>query len=251
MTQLSDTPISAYDPFDCPSCGSSPPADSEPRRCECGYSYPKTYSIPGDFPWSFDDKIGTEFRRHRALRLLGKFVGEDPERLSEFSHVEYLALSRFPKFSLDMLAGFGALRVLDLDFQRMETLEGIERLPLRVLRMTELRRLENISALSGLPLIVLTVAICNRLEDYGPLGNLRQLLRCEIEARHVPSLGFLRRIGTLRRLALAVDRVDAAVVEDLSELSQLEWIGLRRRLLAPNGLVRLRQALPSCTIEVW
>ena len=251
MTQLSATPVSTYYAFPCPNCGRLPPAGSEPERCECGYSYPKTYVIPYDFPWSFDEPFWSELRTHRALRLLGRFVGKDPGRLAELRHVEYLALSRYPSFGFGLLEEFRVLRSLELDFMQIKTLDGIGQLSLTTLGMTELKDLEDIGALGGLPLLLLRMALCKRVKDYEPVGDLHHLERFDLETKVVPSLGFLRRISTLRRVALAIDKVGSDAVAELSELSKLEWIGVRQRLLGRAGLGRLREALPGCKIDVW
>ena len=251
MTQLSAIPVSTYYAFPCPNCGRLPPAGSEPERCECGYSYAKTYVIPYDFPWSFDEPFWSELRTHRALRLLGKFIGKDPGRLAELKHVEYLALSRYPGFGFSLLEEFRVLRSLELDFMQLKTLDGIGQLSLTTLGLAELKALEDISALSGLPLVLLRMALCNRVKDYEPVGELERLERFDLEAKVVQSLGFLRRISSLRRVALAIDKVDSDAVAALSELSNLEWIGVRQRLLGRAGLGRLREALPACKIDVW
>src|SRR5262245_58521513 len=109
MAQLSATPVSTRYAFACPRCGSVPQAGTEPQRCECGYEYPNTYVIPYDFPWSFEEPFRSELNSHRALRLLGRFVGKDPRQLSTLKHVEYLAISRYPKFDFGLLAGFRSL----------------------------------------------------------------------------------------------------------------------------------------------
>ncbi len=206
--------------------------------------------VPYDSPWSFDEAFGTAFREHQALRLLGKFIGKDPARLSELVHVEYLALSRYP-FTFELLAGFHALRVLELDFLQLKSLGGIERLDLKSLAISELRQLEDISGLRTLPLVGLKVALCNRVMDYGPIGDMDRLERLNVEAKQVPSLAFLTRLRTLRRLGLAVDKVDSNVVEDVLALSGLQWLGIRKRLLGRGGLERLNVALPNCKVDVW
>ncbi|MCC6180032.1 MAG: hypothetical protein IT305_32360 [Chloroflexi bacterium] len=251
MVQLSATPVSTRYAFVCPDCGRIPAAGSEPTDCECGYSYPKTYVVPYDSPWSFDEPFWTELRSHRALRLLGRFVGGDPARMRELKHVEYLALSRYPGFGFRLLEEFKELRVLELDFLQATTLDGIEALPLTALGLTELKYLQDINALRGLGLLVLRMALCDKVEDYDPIGDLRCLQRFDLEAKVVPSLEFLQRVGTLRRVGLAAGKATGDVVAQLSGLRHLERLGVSKRLIGRAGVRRLQEALPHCAIDAW
>lgn len=251
MIPLNSKPISVFLPLPCPCCGRKPPASSEPKCCECGYAYPLAYSIPYDFQWSFEEPFLTAFRNHRALHLLGHFIGKNPERLMDFKHIEYLSISRYPKFDFSWLSVFGELLSLELDYLQLKTLDGIEKLPLKILKMTELRQLESISALGLMDLKVIEIALCNRIRDYNAIGDLYHLERFELEAKFLESLDFLRKLSHLRELGLAVDKVEKDSIEVLANLSMLERLGIRKRLLGRNGLVKLKEMLPGCKIDVW
>lgn len=251
MVQLSSNPISTFLPFPCPCCGTKPPASPETRLCICGYVYPIGYSLPYDFAWTYEEPFLSEFHKHSALHLLGRFVGKNPERLIEFDHIEYLSLSRYPKLQFNMLEGFNNLRVIELDYQALTSLDGIEQLPLRVLRLTEFRHLIEINALRDMNLISVDMALCNKVKDYSPIGDLPQLKRFLLETNVVLSLDFLRKLSNLSHLFLAVDRVESDVLDALSQLPNLIHLGLRKRLLGTNNLIKLREKLPNCKIDIW
>jgi hypothetical protein len=251
MLKLSATPTTVRYPFMCPECANAPVGEIE--RCpRCEYAYPQTYVIPYDCAWSFATPYESNLRAHSGLRLMGKFVGEHPERLQELTHAEYLYLSRYPKLTFDWLRGYGRLRVLELDFLQITSFAGIQEASrLSVLAVTELRRLSDLSALAGLSLVALRMGLCNKVEDYSPIGRVQRLRRFQVEANVVPSVEFLAGLADLRELGLAVNRIGGEWIELIAGLKHLEWLGIRKKALPRGGAERLRTALPDCRIDIW
>lgn len=130
MSRLSAGPGSAYLAEPCPGCLAEPSFDREMSSCpRCGYAFPLVFVLPYDCEWDYSPDLFVRFQAHDGFRLLGKFTGNNPERLASLSHARYLYLSRYPRFTFEWLRGFGRLLSLELDYAGLASLEGIAELP--------------------------------------------------------------------------------------------------------------------------
>jgi hypothetical protein len=83
-----------------------------------------------------------------------------------------------------------------------------------------------------------------------PWRGLRELEL--LSNRRMTAEGFakLATSSKLRRLDLGFNELADRDVPQLSRLRQLEWLGLRKTNFTPDGLARLRAALPSTLVDM-
>jgi hypothetical protein len=182
---------------------------------------------------------------------MAKYDGRSPGRLAELGHCRRLYLSRYKGFSFDAMRQFGFLEALELDYTPITDLDGVERLGVSILKLTECRKLERLDALAGCSSVtLLSLALCNAVSDYSPIGAMEGLQSLFIEARALPSLGFLAGLRRLRSVALGVDRLVTGGVEPLFALDELEHLAIRKRLTKRGDVERMRERWPRAEIVV-
>lgn len=233
----------------CPVCGSPTIGRREPT-CSCGWPLPRPFVIPYSTPWSFTPELTQTLKQHEALRLMGKFRGSNHEQIRALHHVRYLYLSRFPQFTVALLADFDRLESLEIDMTGVRDLAGLERLSaLRALSLTECRKLEELSALKrASQLVVLDIALCNRVRDLSAVAACSALKWFRFEGKELTNLSFMSGLRSLHTLILTC----AIRSGDLSPLVglPLKRLVLRRRAVQPTALEEFRSSTPSCKIDL-
>jgi len=236
-------------PVVCPECFRST-FEAEDGRCSCGWELPYAFVVPYDAKWCLEAELVELMKKFDSLRLMGKYCGKNPERLSELSHVKYLYLSRWDGFSFEQLAGFDNLNVLELDYLRLGSLAGVCRLPLlRSLVFTECSGMADISELSECRnLSVLNMSLCKdelALQHVGMCGSLGYF---KYEGREIPSLRFVSHLRKLRTLI-----INARVTD--RRLPSAAGLCLRKLLLKKSSfdkedLASYRAGHPECEVTL-
>jgi hypothetical protein len=219
----------------------------------CGYPVPLAYVLPyDDPPWEYSDELMAVLRRYEALRLMARYAGGAPARLAELRQCRRLYLSRYKGFDAQLLRGFDVLDSLELDAAPVTDVDGIESArALWVLKLTECRNLERIDALAECTGVkLLSLALCNRVSDYAPIGKMTGLQSLFIEARELGSLEFVRDLQNLRSIALGVPKIGTGGVEPLFALDGLQEIALRKKLVKPADVARMRERWPDAQVTV-
>jgi hypothetical protein len=141
---------------------------------------------------------------------------------------------------------------LELDAAPVTDVDGIENArALWVLKLTECRNLERIDALAECAEVkLLSLALCNRVSDYAPIGKMTGLQSLFVEARELPSLEFVSGLQNLRSIALGVSKIGTGGVEPLFALDGLREIALRKKLVKPADVARMRERWPDAQVTV-
>lgn len=228
------------------SCGRTTAGVEE--RCVCGRELPLAVVVPYGSTWDFDSDLVEQLGKTRAARLGGRFVGKDLRQISRFAQLEFLHLSRCPKFDFSMLAALPKLAWLELDFMNLETLSGIERLAsLESLKFIECRRLRDIRAIRRVPrLRVFEDGLCSRLSSLTGLSGCRSLVSVRHLSKSLESLEFARGLRKLRYLAVN-GAIEKPSLEPLMDGS-LCRLFVRRRAVSKSELLKFRARNPSCEV---
>jgi len=236
----------------CPMCFDRTFDDNWNGKSACGYQFPLSLGIDYGSTWDYSDELMREFKKYNGLRLAGKYVGKKPELLSELSHVRQLFLSRYRGFEFAFLESFSALEILELDYLQISDLEGIEALrSLLSLRLTECRKLESIENLTRLNIRVLSIPLCNKIRDIEAISRVETLHHLSIEAKFVESLDFLAGLSKLEYVNLNVARVADSSLNVLFEMKHLKEIGIRKSSFKKSDIERLRELGPDCKVRAY
>ena len=232
----------------CPSCGRCN-IGIEGSACTCGRPLPFAFIVPYAAIWDYEEHLSVLFREYRALHLLGRYSGKSPELLKQFAHLEYLYLSRYPRFSFDWLSGFSKLATLELDYINFDNLAGVDRVPsLESLSLTECRKLTNIDAVARCSnLRVLDIAICNNVVSLEPVGECQELIAFRLEAREIADLKFARKLRRLKRLVINA-RVASHELGPIRDLD-LEELTLKRSSFPKQERDQFVREHPNCATE--
>jgi hypothetical protein len=159
------------------------------------------------------------------------------------------------------LEGLNQLRELSLSGTRitndgLEHIEGLNQLKVLSLGDTEitdagLEHLEGLNQLRGLDLGATKVTDAG----LGSIKRLTQLQDLNLDGTKVTDAGLrnLQGLSELRKLGLWGTEVTDAGLENLRGLSQLEFLNLDSTGIMhyEDGVKKLKQALPNCTILCW
>jgi hypothetical protein len=218
----------------------------------CGYDIPLALVFPyDDPPWEYDDDLIALMQEFEALRLLAKYAGRHSGRIAAMGRCRRLYLSRYTGFEFSALRDLRHLEYLELDYAPIDTVDGVQRLDLAVLKLTECRTLQRIDALGDCRNVrFLSLALCNAVLDHTPIGRMKTLQSLFIESRSMDSLDFLRTLPHLHTIALGVDKIVSGGIAPLFELQGLTHVALRKKLVKPKDLHRIRECWPDAEIVV-
>jgi hypothetical protein len=204
-----------------------------------------------DPPWEYTENLVKTLRRYEALRLTAKYAGGFPERLAELSQCKRLYLSRYKGFAFEFMSRFLALEFFELDYGSIVDLDGVQKLDLSILKLTECRKLERIDALAECRSVkFLSLALCNAVIDHAPIGAMKDLESLFIEARELESIEFLKELRNLRSVAFGVESIAASDLEPLFALDDLRHVAIRKKLAKPKDVQRMRERWPDAEIAV-
>lgn len=232
----------------CPYCGEN--THSVPGSCcICGGQLPLAFVIPYEARWKYEDELLSVLKEYTALRLMGRYEGKNPEKLTILSHLQYLYLSRYPDFSFKFLSNFNDLEILELDFISIESLDGVESaIALKSLSLTECRRITDASALAKCSkLRVLDIALCNKLTLLDPVQDCKQLLYFRYEGKQLQSIDFLKGLRNLRTVILNA-KVESQDIEPIVDLS-IEKLLVKKRSFSNGEIERFQLGNPECKVS--
>jgi len=237
-----------YIPIDCPDCGTSTFGDS--KSCTCGRPLPLAFIIPYEAKWRFEPEMNAILAEHTGLRLMGRYYGKSPEDIMQFNHVEYLALSRYRGFSFDFLGDFSKLTILELDFTRIQSLDGVEQVTsLESLHLTECRTLESIDALSQCSYLrALRISLCNKLHCLDAIQHCASLRFFGYEGNFIESIDFVRNLRELKVLVLNT-KVKSRDLEPLLRLRPRKLL-LKKSSFPAASIRRLESEMSDCEIRL-
>ncbi|MGV3754691.1 MAG: hypothetical protein ACO1QS_04865 [Verrucomicrobiota bacterium] len=233
----------------CPACGHNT-IEIKGGACLCGKPLPFAFIVSYAAQWGFTPELEEIFSQNTALRLMGKYAGKTPERLSLLTHAEYLYLSRYPEFSFTMLAEFSQLQILELDYMSLKNLSGIEHLnSLQSLSLIECRAIDNIEALSENPnLRVLDIALCNRLTRLEPVRACRDLLHLRYDGHILEDVDALSGLRQLKCLILNTK----VLSKDLGPICglPLEKLVIKKNSFPKEQISDFVAKHPECNVRV-
>jgi hypothetical protein len=201
--------------------------------CDCGTALPMALVVPYDAEWDYGGDLLHALMRHSGHRLMGRYVGTEPERVALLNHAEYLYLSRYPRFTFALLESFSALAVLELDLSSIRSLEGIGALlSLRSFTATECKKLEVVDGLAELrDLTVLDLSLCNKISDLSPAASCTRLKWLRFDGKELRDLEFTSGMASLETVVL-----NCSVMS--RDLTPLEGKGVRRLVVRQRAFTK-------------
>ena len=221
------------------------------RACRaCGHPVPFGFVLPyDDPPWEYSDELVETLRRYEHLRLMARYKGRCPERLSKLRHCRRLYLSRYQGFRFEFMSQFRALECFELDAASITDLNGVEALNASILKFTDCRALRRLDALADCKQVAfLSLALCNAVTDHSPIGAMKGLRSLFIEANAIESIYVLKGLSNLRSITLGVGKIVSKDLEPLFALRDLDHLAIRKKLVAPKDLARMRESWPGAEI---
>lgn len=239
--------LADFIPIICPSCL----RDTVNLRetCVCGRALPFAFVTGYDSSWDFDTNFLSRAKRYKALRLLGKYSGKNPEKLSELSSIEYLALSRYKGFKFEFLRDFKSLRVLELDYMSIKTLDGVGDISsLELLRLIECKKVHDSRGLGRCKkLKVLDIFLCGKNFDLAPLAGCAALRWLRYEGIRLQTLNFLTGLKHLETLILQTRVAD----DSLLQCIRLKRLKFKRGCFEPKLVAAFKLRNPACDVNVF
>lgn len=160
------------------------------------------------------------------MTSLQSYIGEHrfTKNLSSGVELRTLSLLRYKQKDLSEFSAMTKLDTLQLQFSRIETLQGCENLPrLQCLYLAYNRSLTDISALESCAqtLRALRLESCCRIQDFSVLASLKNLELLEITGSlRLPNLDFIRQMPSLKTFIFSATIEDG----DLSPCDNLEYV---------------------------
>lgn len=235
----------------CPSCLTSPESLNL-SICNCGYNFPLMYIIVGE-PWDFSEELMDNFKKYTGLRLLTSYIGNNPSRIAELEHLQYLYISKHKRFKFQYLYNLKNLRTLILDSFSFDNLLGIEYISnLTDLQLVDCHKLKDITSLSlSSSIKALHFTICNKVTDYSPLSNMKQLEIFRTDTKEIQSLYFLQSLEQLKELVLASQKIINNDILPIMNLTKLEKLYFNHKLFKKDKIKILEEHYSNCDITIW
>jgi len=235
-------------PIICPNCL----RDTVDMRetCVCGMALPFAFVTGYDSSWDFDTDFLSRAKRYKALRLLGKYSGKNPERLSELSQIEYLALSRYKGFKFEFLREFKNLSMLELDYMMsISALDGVGEISnLELLKLIECKKVHDSSGLGQCKkLKVLDIFLCGKNFDLTPIAKCTALRWMRYEGIRLQTLDFLARLKHLETLILHTRVAD----DSLLKCKRLKRLKFKKGCFAPEVVAAFKRRNHECEVKAF
>ncbi len=221
--------------------------------CSCGKKYPLSLVLPYDLTWAYSEELIGQFKKYSGLRIMGKFIGKEPELIKKLNHVEYLYLSRYKGFEFSLLNSFNNLKALTIDLMRVENLSGIQCVPqLESLSLVECQKLSDLHGIEKLKnLKVLSLGICNKITNLEPLNSLSSLKFLVVDSKAIHTLQGIK-IKNLEQLCFSHDaRIKDKNIEPLYNLRKLNKLRFRKSLFKASDVRNFKEKRLSCIVETY
>jgi Leucine-rich repeat (LRR) protein len=229
----------------CPTCGTNTIGDE--KNCStCGRELPFAFVIPYGAKWDYEPALVKILQDHQSLRIMGKYSGKDPDKLSCLSHVTYLYLSRYP-LKTKFLKAFDTLNVLELDYLKVDSFEGIaNRRNLESLSLVECDVPEGIALLrSCQKLRVLNLAL-SKIKSYEGLQHLVSLIYLRFEGDTLASLNVLGELQNLKTLIINSKVHDKSLKPIYNK--PLSKLLVKRGNFSKEEVEAFKEAQPKCKV---
>lgn len=239
-------------PYRCPVCFWLPDKGGL-KECErCNFTFPRTYCIPFGESWYFDETLSSLLREVKGWYLVGNYIGKKPNEIESFTHVEFLKLGKYPRFSFEFLKNFKRLYEIELYETNIKTVQFIDQIQsLKILKLGDCKGLVTLDGIQGLKeLKCLKIHACTKVTDFSPVSNLKELLSIGIISTKKLEADFIQDLKELQEISLFYKEGPLLNASFFLPFSKLKRLILSKKFVEKNFEKQLKEKNPDIEIFI-